>query len=117
LRVRLEQADGTLIEQGEIPAAATPLTNPVSYAWTELKFSGPHRLLSGQTYRLVLQSSSSSVYQAYPIRKGNSYGFADTTYFSDGYAQFTQGSSWAGWTQWGTTNRTDGDLQFYFVLQ
>jgi hypothetical protein len=42
------------------------------------------------------------------------YGYKNTTFFSDGYAQFKEAGHWVGWTQWGVTNRTDGDLQFYF---
>lgn len=54
-------------------------------------------------------------YQVFPIRKGGYYNFANTTYFHDGYAQFKSGASWVGWTEWGVTNRTDADLQFYFA--
>ncbi len=65
----------------------------------------------------MLEAPASSVYQAYPIRKGLAYQFKPTTFFPDGYAQFTtDGTSWAGWTQWAVTNRTDGDLQFYFTV-
>ena len=113
LIVRLENGDGTVIEQGEIPAASIPVS---SYAWATVNFSAGHTLLAGQTYHLQLGAASTSTYQAYPIRKGVAYGFQNTTYFPDGYAQFNQGGSWVGWTQWGVTNRTDGDLQFYFNL-
>ena len=116
LIVRLENGDGTLIEQGEIPAASIPLTSPASYTWTTFTFSSAHTLLAGQNYHLQFGSASTSTYQVFPIRKGSNYGFQDTTYFPDGYAQFSQNGSWTGWTQWGVTNRTDGDLQFYFSL-
>jgi hypothetical protein len=116
LTVRLEEADGTLIEQGNIPATAFPLSSSVSYGWAQYTFSTPHRLSPGRTYHLVLQAPSTSRYQAFPIRKGMAYNFKDTTYFPDGYAQFMQNGSWVGWTQWGATNRKDGDLQFYFEL-
>jgi hypothetical protein len=116
LIVRLENGDGTLIEQGEISAASIPLTSPASYTWTTFTFSSAHTLLAGQNYHLHFGAASSSTYQVFPIRKGSNYGFQDTTYFPDGYAQFGQNGSWSGWTQWGVTNRTDGDLQFYFSL-
>jgi hypothetical protein len=119
LTVRLEQSDGNVVEEGAIPASAVPLsssTNP-DYVWVTYTFSALRTLLSGQGYHLVLQAPSSSVYQAYPIRKGSAYQFKPTTFFPDGYAQFTtDGSSWAGWTQWGVTNRSDSDLQFYFTV-
>jgi len=116
LIVNLENGDGTLIEQTQIPADSIPLTNPPSYAWANFTFSSAHILATGQNYHLQLGTASSSSYQAFPIRKGYGYGFQAQTYFPDGYAQFNQGDSWAGWTQWGQTERVDGDLQFYFTL-
>jgi hypothetical protein len=117
LSVRLEHSDGTLIEEGDIPASEIPLANPAEYSWTHLVFRSLPVLLSGRTYHLVLQASASSTYQVFPIRKGPAYGFDNATYFSDGHAQFKQGATWVGWTQWGVTNRTDSDLQFYFELK
>jgi hypothetical protein len=115
LTVRLETGAGTLIEQGEIPASTFPLNTTTTYFWGTYPFSASHTLATGQAYHLVLQSAATTVYQAFPIRKGVSYGYSNTTFFPDGYAQFLQSGSWVGWTQWGVTNRTDGDLQFYFV--
>lgn len=118
LTVRLEQADGSLVEEGTIPASAIPLSsssNP-DYVWATYTLSTLETLAVGQGYHLVLEAPSTSVYQAYPIRKGSAYQFKPTTFFPDGYAQFTMdGSTWVGWTQWGVSNRTDGDLQFYFA--
>ncbi len=116
LIVTLLNGNGTVIEQGEIPATSFPLTSPASYTWSTYKFSSAHALALGQSYFLQFSAPSSSVYEAFPIRKGMAYGFANTTYFPDGYAQFNSSGSWVGWTQWGVTNRTDGDLQFYFSL-
>jgi hypothetical protein len=115
LTVRLETGAGTVIEQGEIPASTFPLNTTATYFWGTYKFSASHTLATGQAYHLVLQSAATTVYQAFPIRKGSSYGYSNTTFFPDGYAQFLQNGSWVGWTQWGVTNRTDGDLQFYFA--
>jgi hypothetical protein len=115
LTVRLEAGDGTLVEQGDIPASSLPLSTSPTYVWANFKFSASHTLVSGQTYHLVLQAPSGTVYQAFPIRKGLDYGYKNTTYFPDGSAQFLQNGSWVGWTQWGVTNRTDSDLQFYFA--
>jgi len=115
LTMRLESGDGTLIEQGDIAATSVPLNSSATYVWADYKFSSPHTLAIGQSYHLVLQSPASTVYQAYPIRKGSAYGYRSSTFFSDGFAQFLQAGTWVGWTQWGVTNRTDGDLQFYFA--
>ena len=43
------------------------------------------------------------------------YSFPSTTYYNDGYAQFNSGSGWTGWDDWGYSNQTDGDLQFYGI--
>jgi hypothetical protein len=115
LTVRLETGDGTLIEQGDVAASSVPLNASATYVWANYKFSAPHTLGAGQSYHFVLQSTASTVYQTFPIRKGSDYGYKNTTFFPDGYAQFLEAGSWVGWTQWGVTNRTDGDLQFYFA--
>jgi hypothetical protein len=115
LTVRLETGDGTLIEQGDVAATSVPLNASATYVWATYKFSAPHTLSTGQSYHLVLQSPVSTIYQAFPIRKGSNYGYKNTTFFADGYAQFLQAGSWVGWTQWGVANRKDGDLQFYFA--
>ncbi|MGH9560005.1 MAG: fibronectin type III domain-containing protein, partial [Terracidiphilus sp.] len=114
LIVRLEKGDGTLIEQGQIAATSFPLASPAAYVWGALNFSSAHTLQAGQTYHLVVEAAPSSRYEAFPIRKGTAYNFKNTTFYPDGYAQFNPNGTWVGWTQWGVTNRTDGDLQYYF---
>ena len=116
LVVRLENANGTLIEEGSIPATSVPLSSSTSpsYFWAKYTFSAAYTLVPGDTYHLDFQATSTSIYQTFPIRKGLAYDFQNTTYFPDGYAEFEQNGSWTGWTQWGVANRTDGDLQFYF---
>lgn len=116
LKVRLETSAGALIEEGTIPSSALAITSPLSYRWVQYSFQSPRTLAAGQSYHLVLTAPAGTVYQAFPIRKGLHYGFNDTTYYKDGHAQFKSGSNWVGWTQWGVTNRTDGDLQFHFGL-
>jgi hypothetical protein len=116
LTVRLENANGTLIEQGSVAASALPLSSSSSpnYQWITYTFNTKYALVPGQTYHLDFESSATSTYQAFPMRKGTSYGFKDTTYFPDGHAEVDSNGSWTGWTQWGTGNRLDSDLQFYF---
>jgi hypothetical protein len=118
LVVRLENADGSLIEEGSIPANAIALSSSSSpsYAWMKFDFSTTYTLVPGNTYHLDLEAASTSTYETFPIRKGYSYGFQPTTYFPDGHAEVGQNGSWTGWTQWGVANRTDGDLQFYFSV-
>jgi len=118
LVIRLENADGSLIDQGSVQASDIPSSNsdaPLN-AWATLRFSTSHTLVPGQTYHLDFMASSTSTYQAIPVQKGNYYGFQSTTYFPDGYAQVNTGGSWIGLSQWGTLNRIDDDLQFYFTV-
>jgi hypothetical protein len=118
LVVRLEDADGSLIEQGNVAATVVPLSSlsSPSYVWVQYPFAATYTLLPGHTYHLVFEATLTSSYQAFPIRKGAAYGFQDTTFFPDGNAEFKQNDSWVGWTQWGVTNRLDSDLQFYFTV-
>ncbi len=118
LVVRVENSDGSLIEEGSIPATAIPesLALSPSYFWAKYTFATTYTLIPGKTYHLVFEAAATSTYQTFPIRKGSAYGFQPTTFFPDGHAEFEQNGSWAGWTQWGTPIRTDGDLQFYFSV-
>jgi hypothetical protein len=114
LVIRLEDADGTLIEQGEIPAADIPQRSVGNPVWAKFAFNAMYTLLAGHTYHLDFEASSTSTYEVFPIRKGGAYGFHDATFFNQGHAEFKEGGSWIGWKQWGVANRTDSDLQFYF---
>jgi hypothetical protein len=118
LVVRFENANGVLIEETSIPAASIPESSPVapSYFWARVPLASSYTLEPGQTYHLVLEATATSIYEAFPIRKGSFYGFQPTTFFPDGYAEFELLASWHGWSQWGATNRIDGDLQFYFSV-
>ena len=86
LTVRLENANGSLIEQGGIPATAIALSTAASPAdgWVTFPFSTTYTLIPGQTYHLDLEATATSTYQAFPIRKGSAYGFKTTTFFPDG---------------------------------
>lgn len=126
LVVRLEDANGTLIEEGYIPASSIRTGawstdawgSPLNYGWATYTFSSSHTLSSGQTYHLDFEATSTSTYTFFPIRKGTKFDFQNGSYFGDGHAEFkVNGGSWYGWTEWGQTNRMDGDLQFYFTLQ
>jgi len=114
LVVRLENSNGTLVHQGSISALDIPATSAGKPVWVKLPFGATYTLLAGHTYNLVFEAPSTSLYEAFPIRKGYKYGFRATTYFPYGHAEFKATSSWVGWTQWGTADRIDGDLQFYF---
>jgi len=104
LSVRLENADGSLIEEGSISSS----TVPTSYAWIGYSFTTNRVLESGKTYQLVLSAPSGDPYQTFPLQEGGQYGFLAGT-FTDGHIQVTTGSSWQNFK-----GRTDFDLQFYF---
>jgi hypothetical protein len=114
LTVRLEETDGTLIEQGTVDAASILQSAP---NWVTVTFPLNQVLSSGVAYNLVLSSPADTQYSAYPMRKGSDKGFSNATYFPDGFAQFTTtgNGGWAGWDMWGTSNLTFSDLQFMFI--
>jgi hypothetical protein len=111
LTIRLERSDGRLIEQANLPST---LIDTAAAKWVTWKFARIRSLTRDQGYNLVLSSTADTRYEAFPIRKGSDYGFSPTTYFNDGYAQFNNGTGWAGWDQWGGRDLRTGDLQFYF---
>jgi hypothetical protein len=120
LTVTLETGSGSVIEQGTISAASFPLTSTVTLAdFATYTFATPRTLTSGQSYHLVFSSPSDTVYQAFGIRRGPSYGFTTATFFGDGYGQWTTdgGSTWTGFQQSsGGPGTTIADVQFYFTV-
>jgi hypothetical protein len=118
LTVTVEKADGTLVGQGTVlvplGAAATTSANET---WVTVNFGTPLTLQAAMGYHLVLSSPADTVHTTHALEKGNVYGFPASTYFADGYAQFNSGTGWLGWDLFAVANRTDCDLQFYFVTQ
>lgn len=118
LTVTVERADGTLVGQGTVlvtmGAAGTTSANE---SWATVSFTTPLTLQSGTGYHLVLSCPSDTIHTTHTLEKGSLEGFKATTYFADGYAQYTTGAGWLGWNEWGGGSRTDNDLQFYFITQ
>ncbi|WP_316414116.1 hypothetical protein [Mesoterricola silvestris] len=114
LTVRVEEADGTPVDQVDLPASGFPQG---VQAWATAVFPLSHVLNSGVAYHLVLSSPAGTTYAAFPLRKGLDKGFSTSTVFPDGHAQFTTtgAAGWQGWDMWGTPNLTFSDLQFAFV--
>ncbi|HYM64989.1 MAG TPA: hypothetical protein VES68_00670 [Candidatus Sulfotelmatobacter sp.] len=113
LVIRLEKADGTQIEEVTVPAtsiaqSAAGLDNGGS-VWATANFSSIHTLANGQSYNLVLKTSSDTEYTVAPIQEGRSKGMRSYA-FTNGVAQRTTnaGSSWSG------LYGSEADLQFYF---
>ncbi len=113
LAVQLQDAEEATLARASVPASMVS----VDYSWVTFHFPTAITLARRQEYYLRLSSPSTSVYELFPIRKGSSsnVGFSPATYFDDGHAEFTTGSGWIGWDQWGEPDRRDGDLQFMFA--
>jgi hypothetical protein len=114
LTVRVEEGDGTLVDQVQVDASQ--ILQGVD-AWVTVPFPVSHVLNTGVAYHLVLSATADTAYGAFPLRKGRDKGFSDLTVFPDGYAQFTTSGDggWTGWDMWGTPNLTFSDLQFAFI--
>jgi hypothetical protein len=114
LNVRLENQDGSLIEEGDFPGYKC-VPDKIKMCWCSYEFKSPHVLEAGKTYNLVLHSQNGS-YSTFGLLKGRRYGFLQDTFFSDGWAQYSAdgGNSWQDYNYAGPTR--DVDLQFYFTL-
>jgi hypothetical protein len=77
-----------------------------------VRFSKPVSLEPRASFALTASAAAASSYEAFPIRKGTGFGFDPKTFFDSGYAQFSDGSGWIGWDQWGVRDRRNSDLQF-----
>jgi hypothetical protein len=134
LTITLETSNGSIIEQGEITAEHFPLGDAlindlsvnrnVTSVWGSYTFASPQILENGQSYQLILSTPADTRYQDYGIEKGVGYDFSGSTFFGDGYGQFSldNGQTWTGFTQsdgtsTGSVNRTNADIQFYFTTQ
>jgi hypothetical protein len=127
--VRVEEGDGTLVDQAEVAAASVIQGEPNQVVldaatviqglptWVTAVFPVDHVLNAGVAYHLVLESPAGTTYSAFPIRKGLDKGFSTSTVFPDGHAEFNRGgaAAWQGWDMWGTPDLTTADLQFAFV--
>ena len=83
--------------------------------WVTCKFASPVALNSGSTYALHLAAPSTSAYSIFPIRKGVSYNYGASSFYSDGHAQYTTGNGWLDWPSETGEASTQADLQFFFT--
>jgi hypothetical protein len=109
LTVNIGRASGGSLASATVAPGKVPSSDP---GWIHVAFSKPATLPADADLALTLSASGSSSYEAFPIRKGTSYGFDRTTVFQAGYAQFNDGSGWVGWDQWGGHDERTSDLQF-----
>ena len=115
LVVRLEDANGTLIDTFSASTAQVPVLNSAvdgkAGVWVSGTFTAPRTLTNGATYNLRLSTDSATSLWTRGIQTGRMYGFHPSTYFDDGLLEVSTnaGSTWSqvpGLWQ-------DGDLQFY----
>jgi hypothetical protein len=120
LTVSLKNSGGATIDECVIAASAVAIGTPGDHGggghatWETCRFGSARTLVAGQAYSVVLSTPANTVYSIFVIRKGSSWGFASTTYFLDGHAQYTTGSRWGPFTQDGGGAVDQADLQFYF---
>ncbi len=128
LVVTLVDGDGSIIDQGTIPASSfstgdaltgdTWASRSVRPDWGTFTFSKPHTLKVGRSYQLILSAPSNTVYQGYAIQRASGYKFTSPTFFGDGYGEFSRddGLTWTGFRQSEDSfNHKDADIQFYFA--
>ena len=115
LVVRLEDANGTLIDSFSASTAQVPVLNSAvdgkAGVWVSGTFTAPRTLTNGATYNLRLSTDSATSLWTRGIQTGRMYGFHPSTYFDDGLLEVSTnaGSTWSQVPGLGQ----DGDLQFY----
>lgn len=109
LTITLGRASGGSLASATVDPGRVPTSDP---GWIHVRFAKAATLPANAQLALTLSASGSSSYEAFPIRKGTSYGFDRSTIFDSGYAQFNDGSGWVGWDQWGGHDERNSDLQF-----
>ena len=109
LELRIESADGAHLAQATVAARRISTRFP---EWVHVRFRRPVSAPPGTTIALTASADEAGAYRTFPLRKGTDFGFDARTLFAGGYAQYSAGGRWRGWTQWGERDRRDSDLQF-----
>lgn len=123
LTAQLELLNNKVIDKSSI---SSNLVKPIDLSicppyrlghdWVVLNFSSSILLESGKEYCLVLKApSGDSWYEMFPLRDGESFGYAPV--WPNSYAEYTTTTGengWRGWDAWGISNLKIGDLQLYF---
>jgi hypothetical protein len=114
LAVRFERTSGSLFGAGTVAASEVPAGSP---GWVWVRFDKPVLIPAWASVAMTLTAAEARSYEAFPLRKGVSFGFAPGTVFEGGYAQFNDGRGWTGWDQWGGHDERNSDLQFALDVQ
>ncbi len=121
LTLRLEKGDGTLIEQGTVPASSVSIRsigcdiNNEPRDWVNITFSAPQTLANTQTYNLSLSTAAGTEYIMTAVQVDNINPMLSRR-FTDGKGQYTTdgGSSWNDIYLWAPFAPS---MQFYFNTQ
>lgn len=117
LRVVLADDAGATLATGSFqPSAfASDAEGPDegSARWATTRLSTPTTLANGGSYQLVLSTGAASTYAIFTVREGAAYGYAPTTVFSDGRAEYDDGSGWVAFHPTWRGPLDESDLQFY----
>ena len=109
LVLRIERPGGKVLASASVAPGKVPTTSP---GWVYARFASPTSPAPDTEFALTASAASASAYRAFPVRKGTEFGFDRSTVLAGGYAQFTDGSGWVGWDQWGRQDQRNSDLQF-----
>jgi hypothetical protein len=109
LILSIEKSGGGTLASGSVAAAKVHANDA---GWVYTRFDKPAKVAPDSDITLTASASSSSAYEAFPLRKGTEFGFSRSLQYSRGYAQFNDGDGWVGWDQWGGHDRRTSDLQF-----
>jgi hypothetical protein len=125
LTARLENGDGSLIEQGTLAGAPSISTsspgadNTRKGDWVGYTFSTPRVLRNGQTYRIRLTAPSGTTYFVTAVgwRDSNDINseYMRSRRFTDGLPQKSSndGSTWSNYDSWATSS----NYQMYFTTE
>jgi hypothetical protein len=109
LALRIGRPGGEVLASAAVAPGKVPTTRP---GWVYARFASPTEPAPDTDLALTVSAASASAYRAFPVRKGTEFGFDRSTVLDGGYAQFTDGSGWVGWDQWGRHDQRNSDLQF-----
>ncbi len=109
LVLRIERPGGKVLASAAVAPGKVPTTRP---GWVRARFASPTSPAPDTDLALTVSAASASAYRVFPVRKGTEFGFDRSTMLDGGYAQFTDGSGWVGWDQWGRQDQRNSDLQF-----
>jgi hypothetical protein len=111
----IRDSSGSQLAQAIVEASQTRSQT----SWVFADFGQSVSIEATKLYYLEISTLSDAQYALFPLQKGTSlYGFDPQVVYSNGYAEYSDGSVWQGWVQTGTSQpREDTDLQYLLFTQ